>query len=62
MKYVMPVLDASHDFAHAVEDSAWSESYYFNAYDLGRRRALHPHRRAPQRGTIDVGLSGVAAG
>ncbi len=30
----MPVLDASHDFAHDVEgDSAWSESYYFNAYD-----------------------------
>ena len=29
----MPVLDASHDLAHPVgDDSAWSESYYFNAY------------------------------
>src|SRR5947209_4695354 len=28
----MPILDASHDFAHPVEgDQAWSESYYFNA-------------------------------
>jgi hypothetical protein len=30
----MPILDASHDLAHEVEDNpAWSESYYFNAYD-----------------------------
>ena len=29
----MPILDARHDFAHPVEgDTAWSESYYFNAY------------------------------
>ena len=29
----MPVLDASHDLAHPVgDDSAWSESYYFNGY------------------------------
>lgn len=30
----MPILDARHDLAHPVEqDSAWSESYYFNCYD-----------------------------
>ena len=30
----MPLLDASHDLAHPVEDdTAWSESYYFNGYD-----------------------------
>ena len=30
----MPVLEEHHDFAHPVEpDTAWSESYYFNAYD-----------------------------
>ena len=55
----MPILDASHDFAHDVEgDSAWSESYYFNAYDptvdtgLFTRIGVRPHE-----GTIDVGLS-----
>ena len=37
----MPILDASHDFAHEVEgDSAWSESYYFNAYDPGADAGL----------------------
>lgn len=30
----MPVLEAHHDLQHPVEsDDAWSESYYFNAYD-----------------------------
>jgi hypothetical protein len=30
----MPILDESHDLQHPVEsDGAWSESYYFNAYD-----------------------------
>lgn len=30
----MPVLDASHDSIHPVgDDPAWSESWYFNAYD-----------------------------
>ncbi len=30
----MPILDPSHDGMHPVEgDSAWSESYYFNAYE-----------------------------
>lgn len=54
-----PVLDERHDFAHPVEgDSAWSESYYFNAYcpdtDCGffTRMGIRPNE-----GTIDVGLS-----
>ena len=48
----MPILDARHDLAHPVEgDSAWSESYYFNAYDPGTDSGLVlPHRRPPQRG------------
>src|SRR3954451_23659413 len=55
----MPLLDETHDFAHPVEgDTAWSESYYFNAYDpatdtgLFTRIGVRPHE-----GTIDVGLS-----
>jgi hypothetical protein len=55
----MPVLDASHDFAHPVEgDSAWSESYYFNAYcpvvDAGFFTRIGVR---PNEGTIDVGMS-----
>jgi hypothetical protein len=55
----MPVLDASHDFAHAVEgDSAWSESYYFNAYDPAVDAGLFTRIGVrPNEGTIDVGLS-----
>src|SRR5258705_36532 len=55
----MPILDERHDFAHPVEpDTAWSESYYFNAYDpvtdagLFTRMGVRPHE-----GTMDVGLS-----
>jgi hypothetical protein len=55
----MPILDERHDFAHPVEaDSAWSESYYFNAYDpvadagFFTRIGVRPHE-----GTMDVGLS-----
>src|SRR5206468_1982431 len=55
----MPILDEQHDFAHPVEpDTAWSESYYFNAYDpvtdtgLFTRIGVRPHE-----GTMDVGLS-----
>lgn len=55
----MPVLDERHDLAHAVEpDTAWSESYYFNAYDpptdtgIFTRIGIRPHE-----GTIDVGFS-----
>src|SRR5439155_1430223 len=55
----MPILDERHDFAHPVEsDSAWSESYYFNAYDPATdtgfftRLGIRPHE-----GRMDVGLS-----
>jgi hypothetical protein len=55
----VPVLEERHDFQHPVEgDSAWSESYYFNAYcpdtDCGffTRMGIRPNE-----GTIDVGLS-----
>ncbi len=55
----MPVLDPSHDFAHPVEgDTAWSESYYFNAYcpvaDAGFFTRIGVR---PNEGTIDVGMS-----
>ncbi|TMA48568.1 MAG: hypothetical protein E6J81_05305, partial [Deltaproteobacteria bacterium] len=55
----MPILDERHDFAHPIEsDSAWSESYYFNAYDPATdtgfftRLGIRPHE-----GRMDVGLS-----
>ena len=55
----MPILDARHDFAHPVEgDTAWSESYYFNAYcpvaDAGLLTRIGVR---PNEGTMDVGLS-----
>jgi hypothetical protein len=55
----MPIMDASHDFAHPVEgDIAWSESYYFNAYcpvaDAGLFTRIGVR---PNEGTMDVGLS-----
>jgi hypothetical protein len=55
----MPVLDDKHDFAHPVEgDQAWSESYYFNAYDPGTDAGLFTRIGVrPNEGTIDVGLS-----
>ena len=55
----MPILDASHDFAHEVEgDSAWSESYYFNAYDPVVDAGLFTRIGVrPNEGTMDVGLS-----
>lgn len=55
----MPILDASHDFAHEVEgDTAWSESYYFNAYDPSVDAGLFTRIGVrPNEGTIDVGLS-----
>jgi hypothetical protein len=55
----MPVLDATHDFAHEVEgDSAWSESYYFNAYDPAVDVGLFTRIGVrPNEGTMDVGLS-----
>jgi hypothetical protein len=55
----VPILDASHDLAHEVEgDSAWSESYYFNAYDPAVDVGLFTRIGVrPNEGTMDVGLS-----
>jgi hypothetical protein len=55
----MPVLDISHDLAHPVEsDGAWSESYYFNAYDPPSGTGFYTRIGVrPNEGTIDVGLS-----
>jgi hypothetical protein len=55
----MPVLEAAHDFAHPVEpDTAWSESYYFNAYDPVTDTGLFTRIGIrPNEGTMDVGLS-----
>ncbi len=55
----MPILLPIHDYPHPMEsDTAWSESYYFNAYDpvsdsgFFTRIGIRPHE-----GTMDVGLS-----
>jgi len=55
----MPILDERHDFAHPVEpDTAWSESYYFNAYDPVTDSGLFTRIGVrPNEGTMDVGLS-----
>src|SRR3989441_4743154 len=55
----MPILDARHDFAHPVEpDTAWSESYYFNAYDPATDAGLYTRIGIrPNEGPMDVGLS-----
>ena len=55
----MPILDARHDLAHPVEgDSAWSESYYFNAYDPGTDSGFFTRVGIrPNEGTMDVGMS-----
>ena len=55
----MPILDARHDLAHPVEgDTAWSESYYFNAYDPETDSGLFTRIGIrPNEGTMDVGLS-----
>ena len=54
-----PVLEARHDLAHTVEgDSAWSESYYFNAYDPGADCGFFTRIGIrPNESTIDAGLS-----
>ena len=56
---MMPILDARHDLAHPVEgDTAWSESYYFNAYDPATDSGLFTRIGIrPNEGTMDVGLS-----
>jgi hypothetical protein len=55
----MPILEARHDFAHPVEaDTAWSESYYFNAYDPESDTGIFTRIGIrPNEGTMDVGLS-----
>ncbi|HXW33435.1 MAG TPA: hypothetical protein VEJ87_02580 [Acidimicrobiales bacterium] len=55
----MPILDASHDLAHPVEsDLAWSESYYFNAYDPPSDSGFFTRIGIrPCEGTADVSLS-----
>jgi hypothetical protein len=57
--YAMPILDEAHDLAHPVEpDTAWSESYYFNAYDPVTDAGLFTRIGVrPNEGTMDVGLS-----
>jgi hypothetical protein len=55
----MPILAPSHDLAHPVEsDTAWSESYYFNAYDPASDSGFFTRIGVrPNEGTMDVGLS-----
>jgi len=55
----VPILEPRHDFAHPVEpDTAWSESYYFNAYDPESDSGLFTRIGVrPNEGTMDVGLS-----
>jgi hypothetical protein len=55
----VPILEPRHDLAHPVEgDSAWSESYYFNAYDPGSDSGFFTRIGIrPNEGTMDVGLS-----
>ncbi len=55
----MPILAPEHDLAHPVEsDIAWSESYYFNAYDPGTDTGFFTRIGVrPNEGTMDVGLS-----
>jgi hypothetical protein len=55
----MPILEARHELAHPVEqDTAWSESYYFNAYDPNSDSGFFTRIGIrPNEGTMDVGLS-----
>lgn len=55
----MPLLDADHDLAHPVEDeNAWSESYYFNAYDPPSDTGFFTRIGVrPNEGTMDVSMS-----
>jgi hypothetical protein len=55
----MPILEAHHDLAHPVEgDGAWSESYYFNAYDPGTDSGFFSRIGIrPNEGTMDVAVS-----
>jgi len=55
----MPILESRHDLAHPVEgDSAWSESYYFNAFDPGTDSGFFTRIGIrPNEGTMDVAMS-----
>jgi hypothetical protein len=55
----VPILDDHHDGKHPVEtDGAWSESYYFNAYDPGVDTGFFSRIGIrPNEGTIDASLS-----
>ena len=55
----MPILEAHHDLAHPVEgDTAWSESYYFNAYDPGTDSGFFSRIGIrPNEGTMDAAMS-----
>src|ERR1700684_3456570 len=55
----MPILEARHDLGHPVEgDTAWSESYYFNAFDPGTDSGFFTRIGIrPNEGTMDVGMS-----
>jgi len=55
----MPVLEPRHDLAHGVgSDGAWSESYYFNAFDPASDSGFFTRVGVrPNEGTMDVGLS-----
>jgi hypothetical protein len=55
----MPILEPRHDLAHPVEgDTAWSESYYFNAFDPVTDSGFFTRIGVrPNEGTIDVGMS-----
>ncbi len=55
----MPILERHHDGPHPVEsDTAWSESYYFNAYDPASDSGFFTRIGIrPNEGTVDVGLS-----
>ena len=55
----MPILGPEHDLQHPVEgDSAWSESYYFNAYDPDADVGFYTRAGIrPNEGHIDLGMS-----
>jgi hypothetical protein len=55
----MPILDDHHDRKHPVEtDGAWSESYYFNAYDSVVDSGFFSRIGIrPNEGTMDASLS-----
>jgi hypothetical protein len=55
----VPILESRHDLAHAVEgDTAWSESYYFNAYDPGTDSGFFTRIGIrPNEGTMDAAMS-----